>query len=219
VVCDKSVQLRYLIVSGEATRPADDQQPWQVATPSLKPGERLDRDIGALEGLDTADEQQHWFLAQAERLAGTVPRACGEERMIDAWGNDLDAKGLGSVMRDEFVHLGHRVGRDQVAARNHAGFGIDPILRLAAAGLGLDAGERVERRHEREVEFVLESVTGHSRQPVVGVKNVGRSNLELIAHPVGEGVDHSRKVFLRERHRSRIDVHDLETGFHRHPLR
>ena len=43
---------------------------------------------------------------------------------------------------------------------------------LGVAGLGLDPGERVEGRHQRQVELVLEAVAGHARQPVVGVEGV-----------------------------------------------
>ena len=46
-------------------------------------------------------------------------------------------------------------------------------LDLLRAGLGLNPVERVERRDERELEAVLDGVTGEPRQPVIGVDGVG----------------------------------------------
>ena len=122
-------------------------------------------------------------------------------------------------MGDELVHLDHRVGGDDIAALDDVGLGVDPVLRLGIAGFGLDAGERVEGRHERKVEFVLESVTRHTRQPVVGVQDVGGLDLEVIAHAVGERVDDLGEFFLGQPERAGVDVHDLEPGFDRHALR
>ena len=62
---------------------------------------------------------------------------------------------------------------DRVGAADDLGLGLDAALRLGVAGLGLHPGEGVERRHQREVELVLEPVAGDARQPVVGVDGVG----------------------------------------------
>ena len=47
------------------------------------------------------------------------------------------------------------------------------ILGFALEGLGLHPLERVEGHDERDVQFVLQSVTRESAQPIVGVDRVG----------------------------------------------
>ena len=80
-------------------------------------------------------------------------------------------------MGDELVHFDNRVCGDHIAAGNDSGLGLNPVLRLGIASLGLDSGERVKGRYEGKVEFVLQAVTRHARQPVVGVQCIGRLDL------------------------------------------
>ena len=83
---NKPVQLRDLDVTLEPARPTDEQQPRELASSRLETGERLDRNIGAFERLYTANEQQHWLVAETERLASAATRASGEERVVDPRG-------------------------------------------------------------------------------------------------------------------------------------
>ena len=100
-------------------------------------------------------------------------RSPGEKKAwIDPGRHDLDAGGVGAVEALELGRLGRAVGQDDVGAADDLGLGVDPALRLGVAGLGLDPGEGVERRHQRQVELVLEPVAGHARQPVVGVQGL-----------------------------------------------
>ena len=107
-----------------------------------------------------------------ERGAGTVAGPGREEGVVDAGRHELDAAPVGAVEALELVGLGLAGGEDRVGAADHVGLGSHAALGLGVAGLGLHAGERVERRHERQVELVLEAVAGDAREPVVGVERV-----------------------------------------------
>ena len=110
--------------------------------------------------------------------------------MVDAGRDHFDAGRIGVVQLDQLVHLGDRVGEDGVRAGDDLGLGVDPTIGLVVTGLGLDPGQRVEGGHQREGQFVLEAVTGHSRQPVVGVDGVGPAVAhQMTGHAVGVLVD------------------------------
>ena len=64
---------------------------------------------------------------------------------------------------------------------------------LVVVVLGLHPGEGVERRHQRQVELVLDARGRPRRQPVVGVDGVGGViSREAVEHAVGELVDERR---------------------------
>ncbi len=195
----------------------DDEQGVGPAAGDL--GEGTDGDVEALEGLDAPDEQQDGAAGlQTEGGAGAALVTGREEGVQHPRGDDLDPGGVGAVVSDEVVGLGRARRRDRVGAGDDLGLGVDPALRLGIAGLRLHPGERVERRHERQVELVLEPVTGHAREPVVGVDGVEGARAEVGEDALGELVDGAGQVLLREVDgpsgdvddpHARLDVHDL----------
>ena len=190
---DEIVNLGGMIVALGPARATDDQQ----AGPGItQPRQRLNRDIDTLQRLDATNEEQHGLITEAEGLTSTAAGTRREEGVVDARRNDLDTARISAVMTHEFVQLDHGVRRDDVAARNDVGLGIDAILRLRVTRLGLHAGEGVERRHHRQVELVLEPMTSHPAQPVVGVQHISRIDREMGAHTVSELVDDARQVLL-----------------------
>ena len=115
--------------------------------------QRPHRHVDALERLDAPDEQQHGVVVETERgegLAGAALVAGREEGVVDTGRHDLDALGTGAVERDELGRLGRAGGEDGVGAGDDLRLGLDPPGRLGIARLGLDPGERVERRHQRQ---------------------------------------------------------------------
>ncbi len=213
---DEIVNLGGMIIALDPARAPDDQH----AGPGItQPRQRLYGDIDTLQRLDAADEEQHGLIAEAEGLTSTAAGTRREEGVVDARRHDLDAARISAVMTHEFVQLDHGVRRDDVAARNDVGLGIDAVLRLDVTRLGLHAGEGVERRHHRQIELVLEPMTSHPAQPVVGVQHVGRIDREMGAHPVSELVDDAGQLLLREVGVAGVDVHDLEARLDRQTFR
>ncbi len=174
-------------------------------------GQRPHRDVEPFERLDAPDEEQHRMVAEPERGPRAAAIARREERVIDTRGHDLDATGCGAV---EAVELGGFLGaarEDRVGTAHDLDLGALASLRLLISRLGLDASEGVERRHEREVELVLEAVPGETREPVVRVDDVGAvTALEVVAHPIGERVDGLGQGLLREVGRADVDVTHAE---------
>ena len=155
-----------------AAGPADHDQ---RGVGPAKRGEGAHRDVEALERLDATDEEQHRTVAErevGEGAPGPGPVAGREEGVVDAGRHDLDARRVGAVEPHELVGLGRAVGEDGVGAADDLGLGPTRRPGLGVAGLGLHPGEGVERRHQRQVELVLEPVPGDARQPVVGVEGV-----------------------------------------------
>ena len=104
----------------------------------------------------------------------------------------------------ELLGLGGARRGDGVGAADHLGLGLDAALGLGVAGLGLDPGQRVEGRHQRQVELVLEPVAGDARQPVVGVDRVDVAVGRRVGeHAVGELVDDLGQLLLGQRRRDR----------------
>ena len=177
------------------------------------PSDCFDRDRGAFERLDATDEQQHRLVAETQRLASTDLVAGREERVVDAGRHHLDPRRLGVVVVLELIGLGPRVGDDDVAAPDDLGLGVDAPLRLGITGVGLDPGEGVEHRHQRQVERVLDAVRGDTRQPIVRVQRVDIAvGSQVVDHEVGELVDRRQQLFLRQRRGAGGHVHDPETG-------
>ena len=178
-------------------------------------GQRADGDVETLERLDAADEQQHRRSVEPvpERRAGPEAVAGREEGVDHAGRDDLDAVGRRAVERHELLRLGRARRGDRVGAIHDLGLGLDPALGLGVAGLGLHPGQRVERRHQRNVELVLEPVAGHARQPVVGVDGVDVVRAPQVGeHAVGELVDDFGQLLLGQVGRTGVDVDDPEAG-------
>ena len=128
--------------------------------------------------------------------------------------NDLDAVGIRAVELLELRRLGGGVGEDGVGAPDDLGLGIDAPLRLEVARLGLDPCQGVERRHQRQVQLVLEAMPGDAREPVVGMEGVGGVGAtvggEPRQHTVGELVDDLGEGLLGQVDGPRRNVHHPE---------
>src|SRR3546814_13921977 len=69
----------------------------------------------------------------------------------------------------------------------------------------------VERRHERQVEGVLQLVPGHPGEPVVGVQRVDVVAVPQVVLDAGrECVDHVGQLLLHEVHGTGVDEHAAE---------
>ena len=140
--------------------------------------------------------------------------AGSEERVLDAGGDDLEPALRIAVVEAELVGLLLATHADRVGAVDDLGFGTITPVRFGVAVGGLDASERVERRHERHVEFVLESVANEAAEPIVAVDHIGSVVAgEPVEHPSTELVGHLGQGLLREVVRSSLDVDDAMAWF------
>ncbi len=153
--------------------------------------------------------------------------------MIHSERDDLDPGTVGSVQLYELVGLDRARCEEQVGAADDRRLGQRPTglgkrLDLLRARFGPHTVERVERRHERHVEAVLDGMAGQPGEPVVGVHRSGTFvRLAEAAgsrrpspgdeaghvgdHTLGELLDVSFELFLRDgRRRPGGDVMDLE---------
>jgi hypothetical protein len=198
-VGDQVVEAGQLGLALGAARPAHQQQGRGVG-PLGQGGEGPHGDTGPLEGLDAAHEEQHRALAQAQEGPGLPLVAGGEEVVVDAGGHDLDALGDGAVQPFQLGRLVGRAGQDGVGAADDLGLGLGPLVVLLGRLLRFDPGQGVERRHQGQLEAVLDGVAHDAREPVVGVDHVGRAvDLDPIEHPVGELLDVKGQVLLGHR--------------------
>ena len=157
---------------------------WPLAPPTISSsasgrrscGQRPHRDVGCLQRLDAADEQQHRRVdGQVERTAGATAFAGREERVLDAGRDDLDATLRVAVQAAELALLLGAADADGVGAGDDLVLGAVAPLGLVVAALGLHLGQRVERADERDVELVLDAVRDQAAEEVVGVHDVGRA--------------------------------------------
>jgi hypothetical protein len=133
-------------------------------------------DVGCLQRLDAAHEQQHRGIhRQVEGTAGAAALAGCEERMLHARGNDLDATLRVAVQAAELALLLGAADADGVGAGDDLLLGTMAPLRLQVAAFGLHLGQRVERADERDVELVLDAMRNQAAEEVVGVHHVGRA--------------------------------------------
>jgi hypothetical protein len=141
--------------------------------------------------------------------------------VVDAGRDDLDALGHGVVEPLELGRLVVGQGEDGVGTADDLGLGPGPQPVMVGVGLGLDPGQRVERGHQGQLELVLELVARQSRQPVVGMDEVGPPrSVELAADPGGELVDQVDQVVdAHRRLGAGVDVVDPEPGLDRHHRR
>jgi hypothetical protein len=134
--------------------------------------------------------------------------------MVDARRHDLDPRRICAVELGELGDLRRAIGEDRVGTGNDLGLGPHSQIGLGVAGLGLDASEGVEGRDERQRQFMLQSVTDHPREPVVGMERL-RSAVatQMPRHSVAELVEDRGEVLLGQVRRAGIDMHDPESGF------
>ena len=152
-------------------RAADDQQ---EGVGSAERVQRPDRHVGPLQRLDPTDEQDHRHVGRADRAQpGAALVARREEGVLDAGRDDLDPTLRVAVQPAELLLLLDAADADGVGAVDQLGLGAVAPAGFRVAALGLDPGQRVERRHERDVEGVLDAVGDDAAQPVVGVDDVG----------------------------------------------
>ena len=205
------MQPRQLGVTAGAARAAHDEQHRSVVAQA---GERAHREIGALELLDAAGEEEHGSSGDAERALGDVAVAGDEQRGVDALRHDLDAVGIGAVEADELLPLVGGRRDDEIGAAHDLRLDAGPEVDVVVdPHLGLHPVERVERGDERQPELVLEAMPHRARHPVVGVDDVvGRAAaLERVACGVGEGADELGELAARHRRaRPGLDVEHAE---------
>ena len=133
---------------------------------------------GALQRLDPPDEQEQRSPGgEIECPSRLGPVAGSEEGVVHAGGHDADPRRVGAVELGDLGRLDGAGGEDRVRAPDHGRLGLGPDvpgvrLDLLGAGLGLDPVQRVERRHQGEVELVLDGVPGDAAEPVVGVHGI-----------------------------------------------
>jgi hypothetical protein len=138
---------------------ADDHQRGVLA---LDAAQHLHRHAEALERLHPAHEEQDGLVAEAQRTAGAALVARREEGVVDTRGDDLDAVGGGVVEHRQLALLGGTGGTDDVRAADDRALRLGPALRLGVAVLGLDPGQGVEGRHQRQGQAVLQFVAGQT---------------------------------------------------------
>ena len=156
------------------------------------------------------------MVAEAEGAAGAAAVAGREEGVVDAGRHDLDASRRRAVEPGQLVGLLGAAHADGVGAPDHLHLGPIPQRRLAVAAFGLDPRQRVEGRHQRQVELVLEPVAGHARQPVVGVDDIdAAAAVDVVHDAVGELVDDAGQLLLGQVGRAGVDVHDPEARLDR----
>ena len=127
----------------------------------------------------------------------------------------------GVVQRGELRPLVGRRREHEVGARDHLVLDARAVLGVVVdAGFGLHAGQRVERRDQREVELVLQAVRDRTREPVVAVEHVDRFALAASAASTAStnGSTSVGQLVLRDRRRgpastcsdpeARLDLHD-----------
>ena len=100
--------------------------------------------------------------------------ARSEEGVVDPRRDDADAVGVRPVERGDLLGLDRARSQNGVGAVDDGRLGLGPAVGhvgfdLFGHRLGLDPVQRVEGADQREVELVLDDVTGEPREPVVGV--------------------------------------------------
>ena len=137
-----------------------------------------------------------------------APISGGEEGVLDSRRHGLDhAMGI-AVEPAELALLLGTADADRITAADHLGLGAVAPHRLEVAALGLDPGQGVERRDQRDVEAVLEAMAGDAAQPVVAVNHVyAASGFNVLGDAVGEHVDLLGERLFGQVERPGGDVH------------
>ena len=171
---DELVEPLELRGSVRPARPADDEQHGGRV---VERGEGPHREVGALQRLDAPDEEERRTdrRDRARRApTGVVPAPTAENISWSTPGGTISiAIALGAVEVDELLALVGRGREHEVGAADD--LLLDPGARrrvVVDPGFGLDPGQRVERRDERQVELVLQPVADRAGDPVVRVQRV-----------------------------------------------
>ena len=148
------------------------------------PRRGLEHDIGSLERLDAAGEQQQRsVLGHTEHGPRLSLPAGAEDLEINTRVHDRDMFGLGVVHLDELAALLHRVGDEAVSEADDLLLAVDASDRLGVVALGehrvLDLGHRVHRVDQRYVPPLAGDRAHLARQPVVRVDEVEVTRLAL----------------------------------------
>ena len=144
-------------------------------------------------------------MSQPQGSAGAGAFARREEGVLHTGGDDLDATLWVPVQPSELLLLGVAAHTDRIGTADDLGLGELTPQRLGVAALGLDPGERVERRHERHAEVVLEPMADDPTQPVVGMDDVGLLVLvDPVEHTGAERLGDIGERLLRQVVRARL---------------
>ena len=151
-------------------------------------GQGLDGRIGALERLDPPDEEEEPAVeGEPEGPAGLGAVARAEEGVVDPGGDDADAIGVRIVERGDLLGLDRARRQHGVGAVDDGRLGLGPAVGhvgfdLFGHRLGLDPVQCVEGADQRQVELVLDDVTGEAGEPVVGVHR-GKGDRLVLGQP------------------------------------
>ena len=175
----------------------------------MQPGERPNRHVGSLQRLDPADEQDDRTVRrQAEGAPRATSIAGSEEGVLDSRRHRLDHPTRVAVQAAKLTLFLRTADADRIAASDHLRLGTIAPLRFEVATLGLDPGESVERRDQRHIEAVLETMPGDAAEPVVAVDEIdAASGLDVLTDAVGEDVDLLGECRLGKVERPGRDVH------------
>jgi hypothetical protein len=186
-------------------------------------GGGVQQDVGRLERLDAADEEEdEGVLGGADGAAGGGAVAGGEPVEVDAGRDDEGARGVGAVVADQLPSLLVGVGDQPVRLGDHLLLADDPRPRLRSVAVGqrlvLDLRERVRGVDERHAPPVPGQPAHLAGQPVVRVNDVvvARLVLGLLSQDGGgEGTELARQLLLAKAlERAGADVPDGHPGDH-----
>ena len=149
----------------------------QVGIVGDHPGRGVQHDVGGLQRLHAAGEDEHdAVLSQAELLPGRRLRTRPENRQVDAGVDGGDTRGIGGIVADELAGLVVGVGHEPVRRRDDLSFAAQPDLRLGGVAGGergvLDLAQRVHRLDQRDSPPLLGDSAHLAGQPVVAVHEV-----------------------------------------------
>ena len=203
---DQRVCAHGLDIAFDAARAADDDESrLRIA----ERGQRPNRNVGTLERLDAPDEQEHRSVeVESERStrSGLITRS--EERVLDAWGDDLEAALWVAVVEAELIGFLVATHADGVSAVHDLGLGTITPWRFGVPMRGLHPSKGVECGDERHVELVLQPMPDHAAEPVVAVDHIRTFvSGDPIEHTVTELVGHLRQRLFGEMMRTGLDVH------------
>ena len=160
-------------------------------------GRGAQHDVGTLQRLDPAGEDQHHRVGgQAEPTARGTGRAGPEHRQVHARADRLHLPGPGAVQLDQLARLFCGVGDQPVGGRHDLALAADPDRGLGAvtAGQGqvLDLAQGVHGLDEGDPPPLRRDGRDLAGQPVVRVQQVvpaGREGGLGAQHPEGERAD------------------------------
>ena len=178
--------------------------------PALVAARRLDRQFGALERLQPSDEQQHRPGWQPDCRARGVSLTWREHGPVHAGCQHVNSLWRYVVQRSELARLRVSRGEHGVRAIDDTLLGLAAVARLGIAGARLDAAQRVKGDGQRDIEAVLQHMSGQAAQPVVSVDCVDWPPSEVLADPISKRCDDREQVVLVERWSAGVDVGDAQ---------